>query len=71
MIIVDAGGGTVDVSSYRFLSTSPISVEEVTSPECESFVAEMPMLCALTTTVCRHPSGLDASERSSADVLEK
>ncbi|PIL34591.1 hypothetical protein GSI_03370 [Ganoderma sinense ZZ0214-1] len=34
VIIVDAGGGTVDVSSYRFLSTSPISVEEVTSPEC-------------------------------------
>ena len=35
MIIVDAGGGTVDVSSYHFLSTAPITVEEVTSPECE------------------------------------
>ncbi|KAM5545516.1 hypothetical protein V8D89_000554 [Ganoderma adspersum] len=34
VIIVDAGGGTVDVSSYRFLSTAPIAVEEVTSPEC-------------------------------------
>ncbi|KAI1793722.1 hypothetical protein LXA43DRAFT_202911 [Ganoderma leucocontextum] len=34
VIIVDAGGGTVDVSSYRFLSVSPVSVEEVTSPEC-------------------------------------
>ncbi|PIL34593.1 hypothetical protein GSI_03372 [Ganoderma sinense ZZ0214-1] len=34
VIIVDAGGGTVDVSSYRFLSKSPVSVEEATSPEC-------------------------------------
>ncbi|PIL34614.1 hypothetical protein GSI_03393 [Ganoderma sinense ZZ0214-1] len=34
VIIVDAGGGTVDISSYLFLSTSPVSVEEVTSPEC-------------------------------------
>ncbi|KAI1793701.1 hypothetical protein LXA43DRAFT_201572 [Ganoderma leucocontextum] len=34
VIIVDAGGGTVDVSSYLFLSTSPVSVEEVSSPEC-------------------------------------
>ncbi|PIL34583.1 hypothetical protein GSI_03362 [Ganoderma sinense ZZ0214-1] len=34
VIIVDAGGGTIDVSSYRFLSTYPVSVEEVTSPEC-------------------------------------
>ena len=36
VIIVDAGGGTIDISSYLFLSTSPVSVEEVTSPECES-----------------------------------
>nr|VWO95521.1 Zn(2)-C6 fungal-type domain-containing protein [Ganoderma boninense] len=34
IIIIDAGGGTVDISSYRFLSTSPISVEEITSPAC-------------------------------------
>ncbi len=40
VIIVDAGGGTVDVSSYHFVSTSPISVEEVTSPECESFLGD-------------------------------
>ncbi|KAI0738326.1 hypothetical protein C8Q80DRAFT_1275839 [Daedaleopsis nitida] len=34
VMIVDAGGGTVDVSSYTFLSTSPVSVEEVTSADC-------------------------------------
>ena len=38
VIIVDAGGGTVDISSYLFLSTAPILVEEVTSPECESSI---------------------------------
>ncbi|KAM5545534.1 hypothetical protein V8D89_000572 [Ganoderma adspersum] len=34
VIIVDAGGGTVDISSYLFLSTSPVSVEEATPPDC-------------------------------------
>ena len=38
VIIVDAGGSTVDISSYLFLSTSPMSVEEATSPECESLL---------------------------------
>ena len=33
-MIVDAGGGTVDISTYAFMSASPISVEEVTSPDC-------------------------------------
>lgn len=33
-MIVDAGGGTIDISSYVFLSTSPVSVEEVTSADC-------------------------------------
>ncbi|KAI0704715.1 hypothetical protein C8Q76DRAFT_631269 [Earliella scabrosa] len=34
VVIVDAGGGTVNISSYTFLSSSPVSVEEVTSPDC-------------------------------------
>ncbi|KAI0704722.1 hypothetical protein C8Q76DRAFT_631038 [Earliella scabrosa] len=34
IMIIDAGGGTVDISSYAFLSTSPVSVEEVTSADC-------------------------------------
>ncbi|KAI0708756.1 hypothetical protein C8T65DRAFT_650008 [Cerioporus squamosus] len=34
IMIVDAGGGTVDISSYAVLSMSPVSVEEVTSPDC-------------------------------------
>ena len=34
-MIIDAGGGTVDISSYSFLSMSPLSVEEVTAADCE------------------------------------
>ncbi|KAI0708754.1 hypothetical protein C8T65DRAFT_740136 [Cerioporus squamosus] len=34
VMIVDAGGGTVDISSYSFTSTTPISVEEVATAEC-------------------------------------
>ena len=34
-MIVDAGGGTVDISSYAFTSTTPIAVEEIATAECE------------------------------------
>lgn len=38
-MIIDAGGGTVDISTYAIIKSSPITVEEISSPEC------MPMLC--------------------------
>ncbi|KAI8977711.1 hypothetical protein BD414DRAFT_538976 [Trametes punicea] len=34
VMIVDAGGGTVDISSYSFMSTSPLCVEEIASADC-------------------------------------
>ncbi|KAH9852621.1 hypothetical protein C2E23DRAFT_868473 [Lenzites betulinus] len=34
VMIVDAGGGTVDISSYSFVSTLPLSVEEVAPADC-------------------------------------
>ncbi|KAF9817090.1 hypothetical protein IEO21_03672 [Rhodonia placenta] len=34
VIIVDAGGGTVDLSTYRFVSVSPMTVEEIVAPDC-------------------------------------
>ncbi|KAH9940127.1 uncharacterized protein BXZ73DRAFT_99125 [Epithele typhae] len=34
VMIVDLGGGTVDISSYGFVSKSPLVVEEVAAPEC-------------------------------------
>ncbi|PCH36693.1 hypothetical protein WOLCODRAFT_82535 [Wolfiporia cocos MD-104 SS10] len=36
-MIVDAGGGTVDLSVYHFASVVPLSIEEVTAPECINF----------------------------------
>lgn len=36
VMIIDAGGGTVDISSYSFVSTTPlVRVEEIASAECE------------------------------------
>ncbi|CCM04651.1 uncharacterized protein FIBRA_06835 [Fibroporia radiculosa] len=34
VMVIDAGGGTIDISSYRFLTVSPTSVEEITEPDC-------------------------------------
>lgn len=35
-MIIDAGGGTVDISSYSCVSTTPqLVVEEVAPAECE------------------------------------
>ena len=34
-MIIDAGGRTVDLSTYRFTAISPISVEEIAPPGCK------------------------------------
>ena len=36
VIIVDAGGGTVDLSSYAFTNVDPIMVEEIATTDCQS-----------------------------------
>lgn len=38
-MVIDAGGGTVDLSTYQFVNASPIAVQEVSSPGCELLVA--------------------------------
>ena len=35
VMIVDAGGGTVDFSSYEFTGVEPLSVEEIAAADCE------------------------------------
>lgn len=35
-MIVDAGGGTVDINTYKFTDTAPLSVEEIATPDCKS-----------------------------------
>ena len=35
-MIIDAGGGTIDISTYKVLSNGPLQVEELYEPKCES-----------------------------------
>ena len=35
-LIIDAGGGTIDISTYKVLSNDPLRVEELYEPQCES-----------------------------------
>ena len=35
-MVVDAGGGTVDISSYTVNSASPLEVEEFHEPKCNT-----------------------------------
>ena len=34
-MIVDAGGGTVDISTYTFSKSTPIAIEEIAPPGCK------------------------------------
>ena len=36
VLIVDAGGGTIDISSYVVTKGVPLQVEELFRPECQS-----------------------------------
>ena len=35
VIVIDAGGGTIDISSYTVRAKSPLKVEELYLPRCE------------------------------------
>ena len=35
-MVVDAGGGTIDISSYTVTSTSPLEMEEFHEPKCNA-----------------------------------
>lgn len=39
MTIVDAGGGTVDLSTYMVNSTTPVLVEEISPADCKFICA--------------------------------
>ena len=36
VLIVDAGGGTIDISSYVVTDNTPLQVEELFRPQCQS-----------------------------------
>ena len=35
VLIINAGGGTIDINTYKVLSTGPLRVEELYEPKCE------------------------------------
>lgn len=51
-MIIDAGGGTVDISSYSFLSKAPVSVEEVVKADCVYLLAFVMISDMSLTTYC-------------------
>ena len=36
VLIIDAGGGTIDISAYTVINSRPLQVEELYEPECKS-----------------------------------
>ena len=40
VLIIDAGGGTIDISTYTVVSNGPLQVEELHQPKCESSSSE-------------------------------
>ena len=47
-MVVDAGGGTVDISSYVINSTNPLGVEELAAPGCEYISLTHPHIAFLS-----------------------
>jgi len=41
VLIIDAGGGAVDISTYKVLSTGPLRVEELYESQCESCPSQL------------------------------
>ena len=45
-IVADAGGGTLDVSSYILRGTHPLQIEEVAPPDCKPLLVRTPLSSA-------------------------
>ena len=40
VLVIDAGGGTIDMSSYTVCTKSPLKVEEIHLPKCKWFLSK-------------------------------
>jgi hypothetical protein len=61
-MIIDAGGGTVDLSTYSFTAVRPISVEEIALPGCLLLCPETSSFVLMQIlTLVRHPARLHKS----------
>lgn len=68
-MIVDCGGGTIDLSTYRVVDNQPISVEETVVPDC---TCTEPLWFVIALTSGGRPdSGIDDGEPSSRGVTEE
>ena len=47
-MIIDAGGGTIDVSTYKVLGNKPLRVEELYEPKCESDPTRLQVFRSIT-----------------------
>ena len=52
-MIVDAGGGTVDLSSYKFTTATPITVEEIAPTDCKYHSCYIVMIYSSIQTMRR------------------
>ena len=46
--MINAGGGTVDISTYKVLSNGPLRVEELYEPKCESNPSQWQVFRSIT-----------------------
>ena len=46
VLIIDAGGGTIDISTYVVLNNRPLQVEELCKPECKSDQSQPQVFCS-------------------------
>ncbi|OSX61856.1 hypothetical protein POSPLADRAFT_1145484 [Postia placenta MAD-698-R-SB12] len=60
VVILDAGGGTVDLSTYKFASVLPMAVEEIVAPDCKCIMQ------GSTTVNARAGKFLEAKLKDSA-----
>jgi hypothetical protein len=47
VLIIDAGGGTIDISTYVVISNEPLQVEELYEPKCEPAPSQLRVLLPL------------------------
>lgn len=67
-MIVDAGGGTVDLSTYKFNSTAPITVEEIAPVDCKPFDC---LDKTYFVIIFRYIPGVDICQHASTRAIER
>ena len=67
-MIVDAGGGTIDISTYNVLSNGPLRVEELYEPQCELDTSKLQVFRSIISTSGLVQGGEIVTARATAMV---